>query len=458
MQLVVQYASELLTAFGLFLGAILLARFTWNRVNNLPPEERHMGRPLWVAVASVFFLGLASLINYWFGSGISELEVFWYITAILGSGLLMITALMILGSKRLYILPVALMGVIGVIAYAETIIGAGSVLGGFTDYAVNFFALVLFSIPFTLFAYLTYTTRRITSFALAVLSFTYPLILVATTFSAPELVASILAFRLYGPAILITALILSESKIGGELIAYSFTISSLFYFMSYLLVSPLVGNSIAMISVTFIAIASILSIGTAAYSFTRWSQNRNPATLTLGVFFFVGGFSWLTVALNHTEFIVGINAEYFALLLGLLAPMLLNLSSIVALDWKRALLLPVLVMAAPFFLMLTGWGAGIYPDFVPNRSIVMAISGILQTVVPLGLYGLLWWRMRKAGAAGRSRALFLALGVIFLILGTAGGNADTLLSSVFILSAFGVWWLGITGRADQLLRTTATQV
>ncbi|MFW9808184.1 MAG: hypothetical protein ACFFE6_02280 [Candidatus Thorarchaeota archaeon] len=451
MQLVVQYSSELVTAIGLFIGTLLLVRFTWNRVKNLPDTERTLGRPLWVASISIFFLALTSLINFGYGSGTSELEIAWYISAVIGSGLLMISASMIMGSKKLLVLPVVLMTVIGVIAIIEPLYGG--LLGGFTDYAINVFALILFSIPFVLFTYLTYTTRRITSFALAVLSFTYPLILIATTFTTPELVATVLAFRLYGPAILITALILPESKIGRELITYSFTVSSLFYFMSYLLVSPLVADAVGMISVSFIAIASILSIGTAAYSFTRWSQSRNPATLTLAVFFFVGGFSFLTVALNHTEFIVGLNAEYFALLLGLIAPMFLNLSSIVALDWRQALLLPVVIVAAPLFLMMSGWAAQMLPDAVPNRTVVMAITGIAQTIIPLGLYGLLWWRMKKAGAPGRSRALFLTLGVVFLILGTAGGNAVSLISSTFILSAFAVWWIGITGRADRFLGT-----
>ncbi|MFW9834590.1 MAG: hypothetical protein ACFFEK_11380, partial [Candidatus Thorarchaeota archaeon] len=221
MQLVVQYTSELITAVSLFIGAILLARFTWNRVKNLPPEEKHFGRPLWVAVGSVFFLGLTSLVNFWYGSGMSELEIFWYITAVIGSGLLMVSALMIMGSRKLAIIPLGMMVVISVIAYAETIIGAGTVLGGFTDYAVNFFALVLFSIPLALFSYLTYTTRRVTSLALAVVSLTYPLILVATAFTDPSIVTAILGLRLYGPAVLVTALFLPESKIGAELIAYS---------------------------------------------------------------------------------------------------------------------------------------------------------------------------------------------------------------------------------------------
>ena len=133
--------------------------------------------------------------------------------------------------------------------------------------------------------------------------------------------------------------------------------------------------------------------------------------------------------------------------------MFLNLSSIVALDWRQALLLPLLIMAAPVFLMLSGWSAQIMPDAIPNRGVVMALSGILQTIIPLGLYGMLWWRMRKAGAPGRGRALFLALGVVFLILGTAGGNAVTLMPSMFIFGAFAIWWFGITGRADRLLGT-----
>ena len=457
MQLVVTYASELLTAVGLFIGTILLARFTWNRVKNLPPEEKALGRPLWVATISIFFLALASVINYVFGGGMAEIELYWYITAILGSGFLMISALMIMGSRKLYAIPVALMAVISVIAYSETIIGAGSILGGFSEYAINVFALVLFGIPFALFAYLTYTTRRVTSFALAVVSATYPLILIATTFTAPEMIAIALAIRLYGPALLITALVLSESKVSAELVAYSFTISSLFYFLSYLIVPPLVGDIVLLVSISFIAIAAVLGIGTAAYTITRWRESRNRATLTIGIYFIVGGFSFLVVALNNIGFIGGLNTEYVALMLGITAPMILNLSSIVALEWRTAMLLPILIFAAPFIVVMFGWTAVpiIHPDLLPYRSLVMAVTGILQSVIPMGLYLLLWNRMRKAGAPGRGRALFMALGVVLLIFGTAGGDATALLQSSFILSAFIIWWMGITGRADRLLKTTA---
>ncbi|MGY5864214.1 MAG: hypothetical protein RTV41_06385 [Candidatus Thorarchaeota archaeon] len=456
MQLVVQYSSELLMAIGLIIGSILLARFTWNRVKNLPPEEKSLGRPLWVATISIFLLGLASALNFGFESGITELEIPLLIVASLGSGLLMFSAIMIMGSKKLLAIPAVL--VIGVVVYISLGNMYGGLLGGITSENLSsIIGLILFSIPFVLFTYLTITTKRITSFALAVVSITYPLLAFVTTSTAPELIAIVLALRLYGPALLITALILPETKIGGEVVAYGLTISSLFYVMSYLLVSPIVGDIALMISVSFLTLASILSIGTAAYTITRWRQSRNPATLTIGMYFFIGGFSFLVVALNNLGFIGGLNTEYFALMLGIIAPMILNLSSIVALDWKRALLLPVLIFAAPFVVVLLGWIAQpmIHPDLLPYRNIVMAISGILQSVIPLGLYGLLWRRMSKAEAPGRSRALFLALGIVLLIFGTAGGDAVSPISSSFILSAFVVWWMGITGRADRLLKTVS---
>ncbi len=443
-------------AIGLIIGSILLFRFTRNRVKNLPPEEKSLGRPLWVATISILFLGIASALNFGFASGIAELEVFLLIVATLGSALLMFSAIMIMGSKKLLAIPAVL--VIGVAVF----ISIGNVLGelpfGVTSEVLsNVIGLGLFSIPFGLFTYLTYTTKRITSFALAVVSITYPLLVFATTFTAPEIVASVLAIRLWGPALLITAMILPETKIGAELIAYSFTISSFLYFMTYMIVSPAVLADITLIQpVTFIALAGILSIGTAAYTVTRWRTSRNPATLVIGAYFFVGGFSFLTVALNNTQFIGGVNAEYFALMLGIIAPMVLNLSSIVALDWKRVVLLPLLIFAAPFFIMLIGWTASppMLPDEIPYRTIVMALTGILQSVIPLALYGLLWLRMSKSGSPGRSRALFLTLGIVLLILGTGGGSAVTPISSTFILTAFVIWWLGITGRADKLLKTT----
>ena len=451
MQILVQYSSEFVTAIGIFLATLLLIRFTSNRVKQLPEEEKSLGRPLWVASLGIFLLGVASLINYEYAVGYTELETIYYLVAIIGAGVLALAATMILGWRKGQALPFIIMGFTIVVALIEQTVGG--LLGPWSGTFIAVMAGVLFGIPFVLFTYLTIKTKRITSFGFAVLALTYPFFLAMTSFTAPEIVATMLAVRLYGPALLITALILSETGITAELMIYAMTISSLFYFMSYLLVSPAITDIVLLATVSSIAIASVIGIGTAAYTITRWRKSRNQATLTLGTFFFIGGFSFLVVALVHVEFIAGTNSDYVALVLGIIAPMILNLSAIVALDWKRILLLPILIVAVPLTLVFVNWILGVPTDAIPMAAPVMAVTGIFQTVIPLALYGVLWWRMRKVGASGRSRALFLTVGIVFLILGTAGGSAVSLIPSLSILGAFSFWWLGVTGRADMLLGT-----
>jgi len=407
-----------------------------------------------VATVGILLLGVASLLNYQhFLTPSTDLETIYYLVVVLGAGIFAFSATMILGWNKGRALPIIIALAIVVVAVLEQA-GFG-ILGEYAGTFTAVFAGILFGIPFVLFTYLTVKTRRITSFGFAVLAITYPLLLVMTSFTSQEIVAIIIAIRLYGPALLITALVLPETGIKAELVVYAMTVSSLFYFLSYLLVSPVVGDVILMAVVTIVAIASVLGIGTSAYTLTRWRTSHNQATLTLGTFFFIAGFSLLIVALNHIEFMSGINAEYVALFLGLLAPMLLNLSAIVALDWKRVLLLPALIMAAPVIQIAIYWPQGVFPDDIPMRTIVMAVTGLLQTVIPLALYSMLWWRMRKAGAPGRSRALLLAVGTLLLIFGTAGGWTMTLFGSLSMLGAYFSWWLGVTGRGDELLGTTA---
>ncbi len=452
MQISVQYSSELIVAMALFLATLLLVRYTWNRVKQLPEEERRLGRPLWIASLSVFLLGLTSLLNYGYALGNTDLETAYYIAAVLGGGLLTIAAADIMGGRSAYALPAIMLGAIIPFAVFQSEVAV--LFGDATGAFVAVMAGILFGVPFVLFSYLTYKTRRVTSFGLAALAVTYPMLLVTTSFTAPEIVAVALAIRLYGPALLITALVLPRMGIRAELIAYTFTVSSAFYFLSYLSVTALTLDVLTVVSVSLVAIASILAIGTSAYILSRWRVSRNTATLTLGLYFFVGGFSFLTVALSHVQFITGINVDYTALLISLVATALLHVSAIIALDWRRILLLPVIISIAPFWVIVDGLLRQVPPDSVSMIAMTMAISGLLNSAVPTFLYGTLWWRMRKASAPGRSRALFLTLGVLLLIFSTAGGNLVTVISSILLFSAYSVWWLGVTGRADNLLGTT----
>ncbi|MGQ4911635.1 MAG: hypothetical protein ACP6KW_05640 [Candidatus Thorarchaeota archaeon] len=451
MQILVQYSSELVEAIGLFIGTLLLLRYTRNRVSELPESEKHLGRPLWIASAGVLSLGVASLLTFVDSLGYWDLDMMYYLSIALGAGILSLSAATILGSRWAYGIPLSLLSMMVPMAIFQDVIGG--ILGASSGAFVAIVATIFFSVPFLLFAYLTVKTRRITSLGLAIVILTYPLILIATSFTDPSIVAVVLSVRLYGPAVLIAAMVLPKTRIGAEVLAYSFAVSSTFYFMSYLLVSSIAGDFMMMLRVTLVAFASVLAIGTSAYSFARWRVSRNPATFALTMFFLVSGFAFLTSALNQTYFISGINAAYVALLLGITSTMILNLSSMVALDWKQVRLLPLIIALPAYMVVLSGWMAGVPSDSLSNLGITMAITGTLQNSIPFGLYSLIWWRMRKVGALGRSRPLFLAIGIILLLTASMSGSTQTLLSSFILLMAYAVWWTGVTGRADRLLGT-----
>jgi hypothetical protein len=139
------------------------------------------------------------------------------------------------------------------------------------------------------------------------------------------------------------------------------------------------------------------------------------------------------------------------LTIGMLTMMFLNMSAFLALEWKNITLVPVIIGLPG--IVYTWLFFPMNPDFTPNRGAIMGISMFIQTIIPFLLYTRLWYRIRKAGGRGYSRPLFLALGIIFLILGSAGGTTTELVPAIMLAIAFTLWGLGITGEADKLLKT-----
>ncbi|MFW9844718.1 MAG: hypothetical protein ACFFEV_09085, partial [Candidatus Thorarchaeota archaeon] len=197
MQILVQYASELVMALGIFLATILLFRFTLNRMKQLSEEEKPLARPLWVATIAILLLGIASLLNYQHAlSPSTELETVYYLAVVSGAGLFALSATMIMGWNKGRILPLVIMAAIIVVALLEQ--SGIDILLGYSGEFTAVFAGILFGIPFLLFTFLAVKTKRITSFGFAVLSIFYPMLLVMTSFTAPEIVAIVVAMRLYG--------------------------------------------------------------------------------------------------------------------------------------------------------------------------------------------------------------------------------------------------------------------
>ncbi|MCK4568441.1 MAG: hypothetical protein KAU48_14135, partial [Candidatus Thorarchaeota archaeon] len=219
-------SSELVAGIGTLIAALLLVRFTLNRIKQLPDEEKSLGMPLWVATLGIFILGIGSLLYFVTGVELGGTETPYYITIILGGGILALSATMIMGWNRGRALPIVTMVVLIFIA----IVGRG-LLGDYALLVVTGSGIFLFGIPIILFSYLTIKTKRITSFGFTIFSITTLLLLAVTSITDPGIIAIIIAIRLYGPALLITALVLSETGITGELLLYAITLSSAFYFL-----------------------------------------------------------------------------------------------------------------------------------------------------------------------------------------------------------------------------------
>ncbi len=455
MQLLIQESAELIAGIGTIIATLLLARFTRNRIKQLPDEEKSLGTPLWVATIAILTLGIGSIFYYIYGVELGATETPYYFIVIFGGGILALSATMIMGWKRGRALPILTMAIL----FSIAIIGRLSpgIFGEYTLMLVMSFGVFLFGVPIILFTYLTIKTKRITSFGFVIFAITQLILLVATSVTDPATIAVLIAIRLYGPALLITALVLSETGITGELMFYAITVSSAFYFLAYLMVSPVIVDVVATITIALIGIGSTIGIGSAAYTLSRWKQSKNPATLSLGLYFFTAGFSFLILALSNIEFVAGIHSDYLARTLGIIASMFLNLSAIIALDWKRAILLPILIAAAPMAQIIMNWPLGIAVGDIPLHGMVMGMTSLFQYFIPLALYALLWWRMRKEGAPGLYRPLFLSIGIILLVMGTTGGNLISLNSSIGLFASFVAFWFGVTGRADKLLGKTAAK-
>jgi len=435
----------------LIVASIILVIYTKNRTRNLPDEEKGIGTPLYISAFAVFLLGIASFVNYLinYGYWLVDPLLTYFQLSIIAPGLLTIAGLMILGWNRYYPIPVAMMIVSLLVAILFPLLGVTTSPQIF----IGIFNLTLYILPIGLFGYLIMKQKRPTIFSLFMIVLTYLLFPLTAVFQEP-FVSLILILRFIGPAIAVVVFLKPDTGFTLELGGYTSALVALAFFLTYFQTSPVVTsltNPELVFSVVLISISAALGVIAGTYTFGRWKTSRNISTLTLGSYLFIAGIAFLFVALNNIGFLSGINMEYVVMIISILVLIPLNVSAFMALDWKNGLLIPFIISLPPVLLLLMNYP--IHPDNIAYRSILMAITGILQNVIPFVLYLSLWRRMSKADAPGRSRALFLAIGIILLLIAAAGGNLLTPMGSVLLLIAFTSWLLAVTGYADKLLKT-----
>ncbi|MFX0106685.1 MAG: hypothetical protein ACFE7R_00195 [Candidatus Hodarchaeota archaeon] len=460
MQLLVQDASELVMAVTLMIAAVILFQYTRERTADLPAEEKSAGYPLYLSVLGIVTMAIASSINY--NVDLNTVAPIWsatyYAMTMIAAGFFSIAALMILEWRRAFIIPILLLAVSLIFTYSIVILDLSVSFG----FVVGPPTLILNLIPIFLFLYLVRKTGRITAVALAFLLISYIIYPIASTATDPSLIAAILGIRLLGPALAAIAFYKPELGVSIELFGYALSINIVAFFFSYALVF-VTANFALMVAVSLIALLAVIGFATSTYTLTRYRERRNTATGFLAIYFLTGSVSYIVIALTSIQALTGDLNAYTSATLGFLAMMFINLSAFIALDWRRVLLLPILIVAPGLIYLFLNYPTPL--NDIPMYGMVIGITNMVQNIVPIGLYAMLWHRMRKAEAPGSSRPLFLVLGLILLIIGSVIGVTPEgsitivgiLPASVLVLS-YTTFWLGITGRADTLLGTTRLEV
>jgi hypothetical protein len=449
-----RYASEPIMAALLLVASIILVIYTRNKTKDLPAEETKLGTPLYLSAIAVFLLGIASFVNYVINTGIWVVDplLTYYQLSIIAPGILTIAGLMILGWNRYHPIPIIMMIVALAIAFLFPVLGVTVSPQIF----IGIINLTLYALPIGLFGYLTIKQKRLTSFSLFMIVVTF-LLFPFTAITEDQLVIGlILLLRFIGPAIAIVAFNKTDVGISLELGGYAIGILAFAMFLTLFQTSAifLAFVEIELITVVIIiAVAAALGVIAGTYTLGRWKISRSQSTFLLGIYLLIAGVAFLLVALNNIgTFGFAIEWEYIVMILSILVLIPLNLSAFSALEWNKALLIPFIIAIPPVLLLALNYPTPV--DDIAFRNVLMAITGILQNVIPMALFGTLWWRMRKAEAPGRSRPLFLAIGIVLLLVAAGrGGSLLTYSGGILLFMAFILWLLAVTGYADKLLKT-----
>ncbi len=461
-------ASQVFMTIGMLAAAGVISIYALIQTGKLDAEERQLARPLFLSAAGLGLLGMGSgsSFTYWimielYNITIPRYLIISYATILLGAGTLSIAALLILDWKEIMIVPSAF-----------TILGLFISIGGIqlglspaiTNSMVGLFTIILLVIPGLLFGYLTFRTKTARSFSLAIAILAYPL---SYAFEHIPLEGNVflILLRLSGPAMVVTAFLAEDLEISGELVGYGSAFGVAGIWFSFVMAEVLGGRQVTpelslaqilnIVSISELSIVAVLGLAIVAFTYGRWRKKPNPATVYLGGFFLLASLAILIFSLQELGLFISMNVIYVTWIMFVGAAMLMNVGAIVALDWRGAILLPVIIALPVVVYLLMVFPAN--PITTPFFSLWLILSTVLQMLLPMGMYFYLWYQMHLADIQNRSRPLFLGMGIAVQLVALAnswpvGNFVNPVVSSLFLV-AFVIWLLGVTGRADQLLGT-----
>jgi hypothetical protein len=254
----------------------------------------------------------------------------------------------------------------------------------------------------------------------------------------------------------------SEKKLGGEVIGYSLTVPTIASEAFVLLTMVVVVPFVYLVGLFIVIVGAGIFILTGSYLYGRFRESRARQTLMLSMFSFFAGASYFVSIIGQYLYLTAGRPDWVNLIsfpLGLITGGFLFLAAVYAIQRPSLIFLPPLVIVPLLILSI------IFNPLPLWLTLVMVTAALLMTVVPGGLFGVLWRRMSKEKEKGRGRIMGIFFGFLFLLLSSPVLIATSIVADpVAFLSSFAgvvgtsaafigslLFFLGVSGRLDRWL-------
>jgi len=327
------------------------------------------------------------------------------------------------------------------------------------DFYVNFgyvLTIIIFAAVAVLFSWIAWDTRRSTSLALGV-AMIVQVLAVPGLYSilAVEWIIAISTISLMGPAMIAFAFLRPDQKISGELLGYGASFAA-----PILIIASLVSTQVVDLSVIAIvslgALGVMFATGTTAYLYGRYRETKQLPT-GLMLLAFVGFALGQIVGMISEIGVIAIDSGPYIEVLGIgFALTIFAVVAVFAAGYRSAGLIPVVVYIPAAIFLWQGYtqGLGVDEAFLANLWIVLPLFVIFA--IPIVLFLNTYRKMKRAGAAGRTRPLGLAIALLLYILIRIPIMVMPEIAALFgfdisyalVVSSFAIFWLSITGRLE----------
>lgn len=446
--------TQLYLGLATLVAALIIIQYGRRKSTMLEFDTRRAIRPLYIVAIGfvVFAIGaLATYVEEMIGQAILfDTYYAFYAAAAVEVVVLGIAAAMILDARRFYSVPI-------VSAIATTVLFyLAEAYPQTSDFllliGVLFPSIILLSIG-GLFAWLARETKRGTSAALAFGLLTQiaglPVLYFDLLIGPEAMIALFIA--LMGPAMIAFVFLRPDQKISLELLGYGASFAAPALILISVQTAGFFTDPILLSIATMGGVAVLLSLGTAAYLYGRWLENKQLPTFLFLIAFLLFGLGQMSGMLGNLGMFPNPDAIYIEFLLTGYALTLLSVGAIYAAGWKSTGLVPMVAFVPISIMIVQAYPASISEVFLD--LIIIVVPTIMLMLLPSLVFLGVWKRMRTNNIAGSLRPLGVAIAIILffvirlppMVLGYGGLDYGY----GWVILSFVMFWSALTGRLDR---------